>query len=79
MREEEAKEKWCPMARIDTRQEGSNYNRWSDGAIPIEGLCIGSDCMMWRWDEALDMGNGGDILGGTNYDTEGHCGLAGKE
>jgi hypothetical protein len=35
--------------------------------------------MMWRWDEAFDRDNDGDILGGTNYDTEGHCGLAGKE
>ena len=60
MTEEEAKTKWCPMARVSTLIEGLDYNQTAVGGAacnrPAEGnnmmsdnaLCIASDCMLWR-------------------------------
>jgi hypothetical protein len=46
MTEDEAKTKWCPMARC-WGQSGP-VNR--DGGKPrIGAMCLGSGCMMWRW------------------------------
>lgn len=42
MTEDEAKTKWCPFAHL----EGAG-NRHSDNSPAV--LCIGSDCMAWRW------------------------------
>lgn len=40
--EEEAKNKWCPMAQIAAGAESAkNAN-----------LCDASGCMMWRWEDA---------------------------
>ena len=63
--EYEARERWCPH-RAATTSYGDDFNAAS---------CIGSACMMWVWDETLDTDNDGNPTGGTNYDTEGHCGL----
>ena len=65
MTEEEAKTKWCPMARVDLSdgQESKDgypvtfamagVNRL-DGNLPIKGsLCLASGCMMWRWNEQV--------------------------
>jgi len=75
--EEEAKTKWCPHKRVDSYEGNSNYNTHADGDLPDESKCIASDCMMWRWDEASDRDENGNLIGGTNYNTEGHCGLGG--
>jgi hypothetical protein len=37
MTEDEAKQKWCPMAR--GLENGGNYG----------ASCIASACMMWQW------------------------------
>ena len=43
MKEDEAKKKWCPMAREETVVVG----RWDkDGKVGF--CCIASNCMMWR-------------------------------
>ena len=50
MTEDEAKTKWCPMARSETWGKGSGIssaNRMENGEW--FGYCIGSACMMWRW------------------------------
>ena len=62
MIEIEAKTKWCPFAQID------GMNRYPNGKPATR--CVGSDCMMWRWDE------GGRKFG--NDATHGYCGLAGE-
>lgn len=60
MTEDEAKTKWCPFVRVvigpdnPTWQGGMLTNR---GAIPADNrdtLCIGSQCMAWRWTRSPD-------------------------
>jgi hypothetical protein len=66
MTEEQARTKWCPMVRFQ-HQLGTNRDACFDHAGTH---CIGSDCMMWRWDvEACREGPEVD---------HGYCGLAGK-
>ncbi len=80
--EAEAKTKWCPMVRaviqigevsdhavalgttnLDVNMTGRH------GGNQTGAYCIGSDCMMWRWD--------GWPEGAKPEEQEGHCGLAG--
>lgn len=85
MTEDEAKTKWCPMARVssDSDSAWNRVGRFSlDGSHP---LCIGSACMMWRWavetqyfpkenpDGSVEMNWIRD-----HSKTYGYCGLAGK-
>lgn len=55
MTEDEAKTKWCPMARgqnwDDRRSEDGSFtaNRLQSGDPLAACLCLGSRCMMWRW------------------------------
>lgn len=49
MTEDEAKKKWCPMARL---QNGvGSYNR----LLPQGFGCVASACMMWRVDNRLQV------------------------
>jgi hypothetical protein len=63
MNEEEAKTKWCPMARVQSAETGPAYNVRDNGLFINEIKCIASDCMMWREIDAIKGG---------------YCGLAGK-
>jgi hypothetical protein len=86
MTEEEAKTKWCPMARGVNESGGNRIAYGSAGDGPVEDdytteaamkyPCIGSACMAWRWDsvgmEYEHAGYGGKARG------KGHCGLAGR-
>jgi len=50
MNEKEAFSKWCPMARIAGVR--TTFNRFYEGNylnIPDNAKCVGSGCMMWRW------------------------------
>jgi hypothetical protein len=61
--ETEAKEKWCPFARVGIHAANRSYDdvdeelpsAWfrptepSNEGNPNEAHCIGSRCMMWRW------------------------------
>lgn len=52
MQESEARKKWCPMARIPYlfgTDAATTGNRKADDWT--ESLCLGSDCMSWRWME----------------------------
>ena len=59
--EKQARTKWCPLTVITESNPGNH--------------CIGSDCMLWRWEVAL-------FDGPDSYVSEpgprGFCGLAGK-
>jgi hypothetical protein len=61
--EEEARNKWCPFARVHTpdRTGSTAANRDFDG-LRRGSQCIASDCMMWRKDSQ----------------STGYCGLAGR-
>lgn len=51
MTEQEARTKWCPMAR--SSDNGVSINRTDDLTCKPDKdcMCIGSECMTWRWDE----------------------------
>ncbi len=63
MTEDEARKKWCPMACTPRHLEA---NAAADGMTEFNA-CIGSDCMMWRWELRLSV----------DAPTDGYCGLAG--
>ena len=80
MTEDEAKTKWCSdislavnLATVSAAIRGhvNEMQRLSSE----DQNCIASGCSKWEWNEALDTDNDGNPTGGTNYDTEGHCGL----
>ena len=62
--EEDAKTKWCPMARNTFEHQTVN--------------CIASACMAWRWVETHVKDADGNLTV-VSGDTHGYCGLAGKE
>lgn len=69
MTEEEAKTKWCPFARQDTRGGVTSYGGEGSSTYPVKCMCIASACMAWRWEFKKADGTG----------TIGFCGLAGRE
>ena len=70
MTEQEAKQKWCPMVRIDTGVS-SSYNAFKAAKEQVnEGRCIGSDCMMWREYRPSEMPDADPLYV--------YCGLGGK-
>lgn len=77
MTEDDAKTKWCPMARY----ERDLVNRSSPH--PQNMNCIGSACMAWRTEDIemycadLDRPEDGDDVA-TEIVKTGYCGLAGK-
>ena len=87
MTEDEAKQKWCPFARVSAVQENSvtpSFNRAAtkeaDTMTPAASKCIGSACMAWRWSLTQPPGTGFDAYGRPNPrqpDIRGFCGLAG--
>lgn len=77
--EDEARGKWCPMARVPYR----NPPEWAHvvtGAInrgagyERECRCIASACMAWQWRD-----NPFTHDGKPNTRRRGFCGLAGKD
>lgn len=69
MREEEAKDKWCPHAFANS-VNGSK--------------CLGSDCMMWREVPPIDertarLMSQAAVSAASKDGPHGYCGLAGKE
>lgn len=76
MTEAEAKMKWCPMVR-NVKYDFSDNPRLTHN---LDGTCVASHCMMWRWDLGANPGYDKKIGAPMMLDnkTEGHCGLAGK-
>ncbi len=51
MKEEDAKQKWCPMVRCAAGIEdnnAANCGETIENRNPPFARCIGSECMMWR-------------------------------
>lgn len=70
MTENDAKSKWCPMARTTFAEYPPGNRDFSHGqggiavnANPEYARCIASECACWVWD-----GNNSFVIG--------HCGLA---
>lgn len=60
IKHKDAKDYWCPMARVMVG--ASVVNRDNHGIPLITASCIGKKCMMWEWFQ----GDGDD---------RGYCGL----
>ena len=68
MTEDEAKTKWCPLARVIPVRISKNgtsiyepgYNSFNrfEKSVPMTASCIGSACMAWR---ALPRGRGKEL------------------
>ena len=73
MTEDEAKQKWCPFARVMSAHDEGNWNRGKpDEVYHRDPKCIASSCMAWRWDiDPVDAAIG-------EVKAMGYCGLAGK-
>lgn len=72
MTESEARERWCPFARMCATGEPT-WNRVSmlNELHDNDPKCIASKCMAWRWgDSKAGYGEPGSL--------QGYCGLAGK-
>jgi len=87
MTEDEAKQKWCPFARVTVVGKGDSElvgNRFEhveaeqgDFRIPDASHCIGSKCMAWREVTRL-IDAGIDKPAPQEVTLYGYCGLAGK-
>lgn len=79
MTEDEAKTKWCPMARVGSSSSGNGaLNKdWARGPVAAS-MCIASECMMWRWHlRSLPRDYPHQPPMVETSKTEGYCGLAG--
>jgi hypothetical protein len=75
MTEEEAKNRWCPFARVaGNNYANESYNRVSRSkkVVAPNSHCIGSACMAWRWFQSTKE------QGTLPPPYEGFCGLAGN-
>ena len=91
MTEEEAKKRWCPMARVHISRSLSGSEYYSNNRLALHDLttCIASGCMAWRWELEWDWAKRieanrelskmslQEVTGMTPR--EGYCGLAGKQ
>lgn len=83
MTEEEAKTKWCPMVRA-MKAIGSRDDIWEttnrDPKFSDLPTCIGSACMMWRWEKKMEVEwpEHSAPMARPADPPHGHCGLAGK-
>lgn len=78
MTESEAKQRWCPMARVVMTPQDPT---WQNQALTNRGtfdtgngiMCIASDCMIWREADRIE-----DPRKFGNFIPTGYCGLANK-
>jgi hypothetical protein len=77
--EEEAKTRWCPFARQLMRAGDTWAPANRDRDYDDMCLCIASQCMAWRWNNAMSEAE--FVKMATTGETKapvGFCGLAGK-
>lgn len=78
--EDEAKKKWCPLARARNGYAAVNRDR---GDPYVDCLCIASACMAWRKVDQIGIGPNGekrdrDMDGRTRWIDRGYCGAFGN-
>jgi len=83
MTEDEAKTKWCPMAREYVINATAADVGQSETNMPYGDItCIASECMAWQWivtpEEAEKRGRVGMTYQPNEKTAGGYCGLAGK-
>lgn len=84
MTEDDAKEKWCPFARVFDTGSSNRVAADDDGptAAAAGSECIASDCMAWRWaisPKTIEQAAKSIITSPEGpKEPTGFCGLAGK-
>ena len=74
---EDAKKKYCPFVAIGLSLFAM-LNKQTEGTLA--NACIASDCMMWRRDGLYsNTPVSGRLVESGKSDSDGYCGLAGKE
>ena len=73
MTEEEAREKWCPFARVMMLAPAPDHNP-AVNRRDMNCHCIASGCMAWRWGDLPRDGNRFQPV----TPRVGYCGLASK-
>lgn len=83
--EDEAKTKWCPLARTPNyiATDHGSTNRNLRGEPLATSLCIASACMAWRKVDQIGIGPNGekrerDMDGRTHWVDRGYCGAFGR-
>lgn len=81
--EQEAKEKWCPQVRrssvlAETYMGAPTVATAINRGSTKNTNCIGSECMMWRWDQRSKHDGGYPGSPTPKEKWTGYCGLAGK-
>lgn len=69
MTEDEARTKWCPMARVTVKEMPANR-------ITERYNCIASDCMMWKVEISQYDANEINRKSNARQKATGYCGLA---
>lgn len=69
MTEDEAKGRWCPFTRaagaanVDGQEWHSNRPTFAESYHGGFDLCLGSNCMAWRWSSAKTFDDGSTPVG----------------
>lgn len=82
--ENEAKQKWCPLARTENSRDvpAVSVNRFGNG-LDMDCYCLASACMAWRKVDQIGIGPNGekrarDHDGRTRWHDRGYCGAFGR-
>ncbi len=78
MTEEDAKKRWCPMARSGYAGEVGEISNRAAFNKQFDGACLSSDCMMWQWDITPARANSLNVRGDHDAYPSGYCGLGGR-
>lgn len=68
---EQAKDLWCPMARVGVLPGAGGPAGINDPTVEFHTNCIADKCAMWRWVPA-------ELGARHKPPTHGYCGLAGR-
>lgn len=78
MTEEDARKKWCPMARIGLVHGMAVNKHAADKGVDEDTRCLASDCMMWRATDNECLPQAPSDASAPTCKSAGYCGLAGK-
>ena len=80
--EKEAEQLWCPQIRVAIRFAENNVvacnAEYSERNPQSHAFCIGSNCMMWRWQGKYKPDGPHALIELPKEQWTGYCGMGGK-